>query len=741
MVDSGTITHSRGLSLRAFKASPPARTPCRVRTAFLTQSEMKNMSKIPSRMLPALAVVFATLGSLSAQSTGPDVIVGDLPSVSNWSSGSQSSFAIGTTSCNIGTSPLLWQANNSNHPVIGQNIFRVKDGVFEQIGQGWLKHGFLALAQSLCDPCQNPGTGSLLGVGCSDPYSSGLNGSQSGLGPRSEVNPSTGVFPYPPSNPSYSGSLARRIIVDNVDLDPSLNAGARYFGEGHYVTPDDAAAGNKDNNASHREMLVTGPSGSGWDMTMTGQTVREQPAITAWPGVNPSAQVTFQDVPNDGRIYLGFNVIALPNGDNRYVYAVHNLNSDRAVGSIEIQMPAGYGAQNLEFRNRPWHSGETWDASAWNPTQAANGIVWSSPNPQNQNGSAVRWGSTFTFIFESAQEPGDVTLSFFKSGTPASITFPAFVIPQEPWQRNQAGASLDYDGLTNDPYVGPIEVNANFGQVHTVNVDGVAGAPYDIAVTALPTVARGNGAFELNDGQVFNLPLSFDWFFGGFLQVMPAGGFSLPLTAPSANLDLNSQLVVLDAAAGSGLRLSAANEWSVRQTAGVLVEAVGSNSYNSLAQGFWKVTHQGSNPATVTEVTLDFGAAQGSASSRYLDCDQTGMSGDFRCGGTYRFGSAAATGLIFDGQNVFNVCGLCGFSAGPAVGNTYDRDRVTFRFTPGSFSNETFSFDADTDGGGSLQNGGAMSGLAVTVTLDNGDVYSGFLQSDPGNANRSFLQL
>ena len=39
------------------------------------------------------------------------------------------------------------------------------------------------------------------------------------------------------------------------DLDPAQNAGALYFGEGHYVTPDDAAAGNDDNNDEINRVL------------------------------------------------------------------------------------------------------------------------------------------------------------------------------------------------------------------------------------------------------------------------------------------------------------------------------------------------------------------------------------------------------------------------------------------------------------------------------------------------------
>ena len=97
-------------------------------------------------------------------------------------------FSVGTTSCNIGNQNLSWVGSTSAHPVIGQNLYRLKDGRLEQIGMSWLKHGFGALQGSLCMPCQGTGSWSALGVGCSDPYGSSLNGSQGPLGPRSEVN-------------------------------------------------------------------------------------------------------------------------------------------------------------------------------------------------------------------------------------------------------------------------------------------------------------------------------------------------------------------------------------------------------------------------------------------------------------------------------------------------------------------------------------------------------------------------
>src|SRR5690606_25989813 len=121
-------------------------------------------------------------------------------------------YSVGTTSCNIGDEPLNWCDNTggrgnlegNQHPVIAQNIYRLKDGRFEQIGMSWLKHGFLSTNSFANDcrgasnqTCQSPPLGgNQLGVGCTDPYGSGLNGSRP-LGMRSEVDPTTGYFPFP----------------------------------------------------------------------------------------------------------------------------------------------------------------------------------------------------------------------------------------------------------------------------------------------------------------------------------------------------------------------------------------------------------------------------------------------------------------------------------------------------------------------------------------------------------------
>ncbi|MBL8881197.1 MAG: hypothetical protein JNG88_18980, partial [Phycisphaerales bacterium] len=173
--------------------------------------------------------------------TGPDVIVGDLQEVANYSaSGGIDAISLGTYSCNIGNANLSWISSTNQHPVIGGNLYRYRvvsgSGRFEQIGMSWLKHGFFALSNTLCCPGCVGTDGTSLGVNCADPYTAGRNGTQSGLGPRFQVNAATGAYTYPPANPTWSGSVARRLQFLQSDVDTS--AGVRYFGEGQYVTPD-----------------------------------------------------------------------------------------------------------------------------------------------------------------------------------------------------------------------------------------------------------------------------------------------------------------------------------------------------------------------------------------------------------------------------------------------------------------------------------------------------------------------
>ena len=165
-----------------------AMQPIEVQT--LVNGETKSVVMPPLR---------ATAGAdAPALVSGPDVIVGDLPDMAQFgSNGTFVGLGIATTSCNNGNQALNWFAlPQIDHPVIPQNLYRMSGGNnerFEQIGQSWLKHAFAALQGNACNFGCTPGcSGSQLCPGCSDPYSSGLNAGQNGLGSRAWVNPFSG---------------------------------------------------------------------------------------------------------------------------------------------------------------------------------------------------------------------------------------------------------------------------------------------------------------------------------------------------------------------------------------------------------------------------------------------------------------------------------------------------------------------------------------------------------------------
>jgi hypothetical protein len=382
------------------------------------------------RMGPACLVVTALLHGGEVRAAGPDVIVGDLHQTSHYTSGGAvnglRAYAIGTVSCNIGTENLLWISNTNQHPVISQNMYRLKNGRFEQIGQSWLKHGFTALTENLCSPppCNGVG-GNRLGVGCSDPYSSGLNGQQSNLGPRYDVNATTGFFNYPfPTQGQSGNAIFKRLQVRDTDLDPALNAGALYFVEGHYVTPDDAAAGNGFNNASYRQITVNASRA----LTLTGTTQRQQAAINAWKNNDPNVFLKSALVPNDGLIFVGSKVTDVGGGWWEYEYAVQNLNSHRSVGEFSVPISPWVAVSNIGFHDVDYHSGEPFDGTDWPGTVDATAVRWATtPFATNSNANAIRWSTLYNFRFRADSPPtiDVVTLGLFRPGTPASVTVSA----------------------------------------------------------------------------------------------------------------------------------------------------------------------------------------------------------------------------------------------------------------------------------------------------------------------------
>jgi hypothetical protein len=446
---------------------------------------------------------------------GPDVIVGDITGPQNYSAvGTLEAMSLGTVSCNQGNVNLQWNASPANtHPVIGGGLFKLYtvDGAtrFEQIGQSWLKHSFTALTENLCCTCNGQG-GSVLGVGCSDPYTAARNGTQSLLGPKYPINAAIGWYPTgTPTRPT--GGNNGRLEVDVADLVASSggpSAAVRYFGQCQYVNQDDAQTLHGLNNASYREITAAG-SGSAWSFGFLGSTQREKTAIEAWKVVDPTVTlktVDFSETWNDpdgggggtnrtvtSRIFLAYKITPIAGGMYHYEYAVYNLNSHRSVGSFSIPIGNGATLTNIGFHDVAYRAGDgvnsagtggtTYDGTDWPATQAGGALTWATTAfATHQGANAIRWGTQYNFRFDTNAPPtaGLATLGLFRPGTPDSVTtsieVPSAVAVPCPGDLNHDGVR-DLDDLT--------VLLANYGMT--------SGA------TADDGDMDGNGNVDLND--------------------------------------------------------------------------------------------------------------------------------------------------------------------------------------------------------------------------------------------------
>jgi hypothetical protein len=392
----------------------------------------------------------STTGSVGVQVsgcpvTGPDVWVSSFTDVDYYGTlNGRNAYAIGTVACNLGDVPVEWQAGNNLHPVIGQNMYRYMNGRFEQIGQSWLKHGFASTNSPGCGTCiQPPQGGAQLGVECSDAYGAGLNGSQGGLGPRSEVNPTTGVYPMPFNTGDTSNLLGVRLQVATTDVTPANNPGAIYYGECHYVTQDDAQfstglpAVNGLNNTTYQRLGIASASAV---PTLMGSPVVRQPALRAWKDNDPAVALVSADyvdhaTPNGivARFWVAGKATSLGGGMWHYEYAVQNLNADRAGGSFSVPVPINAVVTNVGFHGVFAHSGEPYPNTFANPdnwpgAKVGSEVRWNCPEPYappaGSSGNALRWGTTYNFRFDCNVAPvatGGALLGLYKPGTPTSV--------------------------------------------------------------------------------------------------------------------------------------------------------------------------------------------------------------------------------------------------------------------------------------------------------------------------------
>jgi len=394
-------------------------------------------------------------------STGPDVFVLSLTDVNYYGAqGNISAYSIGTDCCNRGDLPVIWIQGGTQHPLIAQNMYRLKNGRFEQLGQSFLKNAFQSL-NSPCDGCvQPPMGGAQLGVGCSDVYGAGYNGGQGNLSPRSGCNATTGVFSWPPP-PEPGNVIGQRLQVFTAEIDPALNQGALYFGEGHFVTADDAQwthkgqpAVNGLNNAAHQRISFSSTTTA---PTIVGPARPMIPAIHAWKEADPAVSIGTADYIDASLgapgIVARFWVAAkaTDNGDGtwHYEYAVYNLNSDRAGGGFTVPIGNGVVVSNIGFRGVFAHSGEPYPNTATNPDNwvgavSGNTVRWRTPQPftppSGNNANALRWGTLYNFWFDASAGPtaDAVSISLFKPGVISEVAATEMPIP--------GGCAGDYNG-------------------------------------------------------------------------------------------------------------------------------------------------------------------------------------------------------------------------------------------------------------------------------------------------------
>lgn len=388
---------------------------------------------------PLLALLLAAGASTAGD--GPDINVlrvgsdaSDYPFYGE--SGGIAAYSMATTSCNPGTAPVNW--TSSDHPVIGQNIFRLRDGYFEQLGQSWLKHGFCAVNEGGCGSCQTTPCSSL-GVGCADTYWGTLNDGAGG-GPKWPVNALNGSHPHPYPAPTGPTEIRGRLQVRIVDIDPDLpeNADALWFAEGQYVSAHDAINGNSANNNSWQKLDVVSYS----DLRTGGPTRVGEPALFAWrmedPVVNLKLVVNEDEGgPDiDGNFWVGSRAYDLGT-TYRYVYVVQNLTSKQSAASISIPVADELTVSNFYFHDVDYHSGEPFDGTDWTATHS-NGMVTfecTQTFQQNPNANAIRWGTAYTFSFEANAAPQNASgseIGLFEPGTGDVLPFQAWIPGGEP---------------------------------------------------------------------------------------------------------------------------------------------------------------------------------------------------------------------------------------------------------------------------------------------------------------------
>ncbi|MFT4840046.1 MAG: hypothetical protein ACJA0V_003314 [Planctomycetota bacterium] len=332
--------------------------------------------------------------------------------------------------CNPGSVNIPWfQAMQPDHPMFGFIIARVANDKIEQINEwSFCKHAFTSInVNGACGSCQNPGTGSLMGINCSDTYGAGNNASRTWLGPPQEIDPWLGTWNpvgsyFDIGDPAQSGypapadgsrslsqsvfdSVDNRVTVDEVDL---TTAGASYYYALQLIHEGESLA-NRGDNLAHRGMT---PSfgGSNWSFSNNAENQEHGSVLTRWPGATVE---TASNGTDDGRFFVASKVTALGGGNYHYEYAVHNVDNSRAGGSFKLPIDASATASNFTFGDIDTDAGNNWSAA-----RVGNEVVFTATasNP-------IEWNTIYNFGFDCdfAAGASSCTIDEHRPGAGASF--------------------------------------------------------------------------------------------------------------------------------------------------------------------------------------------------------------------------------------------------------------------------------------------------------------------------------
>lgn len=340
---------------------------------------------------------------------GPDLIAGEHSSMQQLGrQGGEVGIMLQSVCCNQGNEPLDWHGNPSPlHPFMVFNLYRVNADRIVQVGGSWAKHapGPATTANACGFGCTIPSDPWTLGVGCSDIYSAGYNGTQSILGPRSEIDPYTGSYDFNTSilngpQPAFD-PVERRLRALDVDIDPMLNPDSNLFVEAIYIAHDDPASSD---NLIHDLVGVSGSTGLNWSFSIADPGTLG-PAILSWPG----AQFTEvrPDSASDGRSIVASKATALGGGVWRYEYAIFNHDLARGIGCFEVPVPAGVSVSDITFSS-PVIETIAFSNDPWQGTRGADSVSWQTePASSASAANPLRWGWLYNFGFTAEAAPED----------------------------------------------------------------------------------------------------------------------------------------------------------------------------------------------------------------------------------------------------------------------------------------------------------------------------------------------